>query len=367
MTGVTEVDIDHRIHVWLIVPEGSGFVAAMPGRDVLRGGSEYVIYNSSPTHSVEVVDADSATIGLINPSKAVRLSWMDLGPGSYAGLWTYTQLLDFTEGTPLSPSQVEYSITIESDAEHVVVRELLDARGYDGTSIVDVTVLIPIDVVVYGIDPTFPALRIGSLPATSVVTLINNGGEILGAGGAGGQGAGGGGLTSGFGTFLNALPGGAGGVALANDAPGGVVVRVDNAAGTIAGGGGGGGGGGGTNSVALGYRAFGGGGGGGRSHRGVPAGGPITPGRRGFLAAGDGGPTAGGAGGVGGVVAGTLAEGSEGGAGGGWGASGNDGDDGGNTSAPFATGAAGGAGGAAVSGNAGITWLATGTRIGAIT
>lgn len=180
-----------------------------------------------------------------------------------------------------------------------------------------------------------------SWAAGDTVRINNNGGVIVGVGGVGGGGQG----------NTGAGAGAAGGPAFIAQRP----ISFNNG-GTIAGGGGGGGGGaearngyndgkGGT--VCIG--AIGGaGGGGGRSSAAANAAGGATGGGTGTYS----GPGAGGP-----AVAGYpgCASGSAGASGGGWGAAGG---------TSFYSG---GAGGAAVAGNSNITWVATGTRLGAIT
>ncbi len=205
----------------------------------------------------------------------------------------------------------------------------------------------------------------GSFPGG--VELINNG-TIAGMGGAGGTGA----ANSAAGTA-----GAAGGLALSVSS----AVSITNN-GTIGGGGGGGGGGqaGTVRFASGGDRAVtymrGGGGGGGQSGTTNSAGGGLTGSDWGLWVtanpvAGSAGTSGGaGAGGAGGASSYVPCTGGAGGAGGTRGASGTTG---GNVTvsgypAPLdAVGPySGGSGGGAVSGNANITWLAYGTRLGAI-
>jgi hypothetical protein len=205
-----------------------------------------------------------------------------------------------------------------------------------------------------------PALTVNGTFPNGV--RLNNNGFIVGRGGNGGQGGG----------FDNTTPvpgsaGSAGGLALSVAS----ALTLANA-GTIAGGGGGGGGGRGVRDEAKGaWLAGGGGGGGGRSSQTNSIGGaggtaingavnsPGSPG-------GNGTVNSAGSGGAGGVNNRNTA--APGGNGGGWGAPGNAG------SADF-TGSwvqlvgpyGGGAAGGAISGNSNITYISTGTRLGAIT
>lgn len=209
-----------------------------------------------------------------------------------------------------------------------------------------------------------PALTIsGSFPKG--VRLINNG-FIVGMGGAGGQG---GSLIDGGGfvTGISGQPGANGGIALSAST---AVSIINNS--VIAGGGGGGGGGArdvdGSGKVSA--SAYGGGGGGGRSSQFNSAGGlrgadyiqgANTPGTAGNAGTSSS-PGAGGAGGSTQGISRWLSAGA-GGNGGDWGSGGASGQ-----ASPWAPDfGAGGSAGAAVSGNGNITWLATGSRYGAIT
>lgn len=175
----------------------------------------------------------------------------------------------------------------------------------------------------------------GSFPAG--VSLINNGTVYGGGGGGGGGGAYGGGGS-----------GGAGGAALLISVP--VSITNNNVIG------GGGGGGAGNNAWGAGgiIRCGGGGGGGAVYGEGGDQG--IWPG----IAAGDGGTGTETTGGVGGSSDQNLNVGGAGGSRGEAGVRPNDVANGGLSAG------LGGAGGAAVSGNSYVTWVATGTRYGAL-
>lgn len=190
---------------------------------------------------------------------------------------------------------------------------------------------------------------------------INNSGTIVGMGGAGGAG----------GLLTNNLSGYAG------ENGGGAFraqrsVSVSNT-GTLAGGGGGGGGGAAARDTSPGETTAttgGGGGGGGRSSAAANSAGGAAGFQGGQvpLAGNPGTFSAAGSGGAGGISTPgvTQAYGGAGGAGGGWGAAGTAGQNATNDLLTT-TGGAGGAAGAAVVGNSNITWIATGTRLGAIT
>ena len=228
----------------------------------------------------------------------------------------------------------QFAFTISSNQTNANLRTLALNAGWPGTSKVVAT--INSGVYVSSNSTGTPALTVnGSFPGG--VELINNG-FIIGMGGGGGS------AYIGFGP---GTVGSAGGLALSVSS----AITINNGSGTI---GGGGGGGGGANAQYDGYTGVTGpGGGGGRS--GAAA---NSAGGTGYFAPNGGAGTvsAPGAGGVNGVVSG--------GSGGQWGASGGAS----NTPppAPWGTSRAGGAGGAAISGNANITYIATGTRLGAI-
>lgn len=214
-----------------------------------------------------------------------------------------------------------FIFSISSNVTNGNLRNLAIAAGWNGTTAVQAT--INSGVIVSANSTGTPGLVVdGSFP--NGVTLINNG-FINGQGGDGG--------------FTNSAGGATGGVALSVSVP----ITINNASGTIAGGGGGGGAG--AFSAATRYTpaSNGGGGGGGQTGSTNSAGG-LNAGAGTFS-----GPGAGGAP--------SAALGFNGGGGGSWGSGGASGGSGG----------AGGAGGAAISGNANITWISTGTRLGPIT
>jgi hypothetical protein len=241
----------------------------------------------------------------------------------------------------------QFSFTISSNQTNANLRTLAVNAGWNQSSKVIAT--INSGVYVSSNSTGTPGLTInGSFPGG--VELYNNG-FIVGMGGAGGGGGG---------NNANGGAGNAGGGALSVSS--GVAIWNYN---TIAGGGGGGGGGGfgyGTDGKTL-YTFNGCGGGGGRS--GAAA---NSSGGGGRAAGGVGTASAPGAGGVGNPTSGS------GNSGGGWGSVGGPGAVGGSatiggdnqTTYSGRPGGAGGAGGYAVTGNASISWGATGTRLGAI-
>lgn len=205
-------------------------------------------------------------------------------------------------------------------------------KGWDGIRPVVCTVNSPL----YGNTALFPALTIsGAFP--NGVALINLS-SITGFGGFGG------------GHGVNGANGGGGGIALSVS----TVVSITNASGTIGGGGGGGGKGGSGD-----YYDYSGGGGGGASYA------PKGTGNNGLGIPGlgaDGSPgglLTGGAGGAGSYSGGYGNDryGYPGGAGGSLGVAGSNGQGAGGTGGPA---------GLAVNGNIWITWVSTGTRLGAI-
>jgi len=246
----------------------------------------------------------------------------------------------------------QFAFTISSNQTNANLRTLAVNAGWDQSSKVVAT--IGSGVYISSNSTATPALIInGSFPGG--VELVNNG-FIVGMGGAGGGGGG----DYRQPPYSNYGQGGFGG-GLALSVSAGVSI---NNAGTVAGGGGGGGGGGcGSNAGVI---SPAGGGGGGRTGLTNSAGGV-----RGYVAGSSGGsagaagtssgPGAGGGGGTAGNAKdNNQSTGGSGGSGGGWGAGGA----GGSYASIY--GGAGGSAGAAVSGNGNITWVATGTRLGAI-
>lgn len=248
----------------------------------------------------------------------------------------------------------QFAFTISSNQTNANLRTLAVNAGWNQSSKVVATIGSGVYISSNGTGT--PALTVnGSFPGG--VELVNNG-LIIGMGGAGGKAA-----------RLGTV-GSAGGLALSVASA--VAVRNN---GTIGGGGGGGGGGayglientnkGGTVISAQYYHGSGGGGGRSGAAANSAGGGQGTAasgwsnyyggaGNAGtYLSAGAGGsrsyPTYMGLGGTGGD----------------WGAAGTNGANASSNNAGGATG--GGSAGGAVSGNSNITWLATGTRLGAIT
>jgi hypothetical protein len=193
----------------------------------------------------------------------------------------------------------------------------------------------------------------GAFPAGVIVTLVNKG-FISGPGGNGNR-------AYEQGDAGNQFPGSPGGTALNASAVSGFSFKVDNQ-GTIRGGGGGAGGGSyalDTTCCANPYTVGGGGGGGGQGRPGGSGGAGGSTSAPGGTPGGGGGSGSGsapGAGGPGGQNAAGTVVGTPGAAGGAWGGAGGNG-----AGASF-----GGAAGHAVTGNANITWINTGTRLGPV-
>ncbi len=237
----------------------------------------------------------------------------------------------------------QFAFSITSAQTNANLRTLAVNAGWDQSTKVVAT--INSGVVMTSNTVGTPGLTInGAFPGG--VELVN-GGTIVGRGGNGGVGGGSG----------NGVGGGGG--------AGGLALRIQSAVsirnnGTIAGGGGGGGGGGrfvltgGTPKDPTSTSYGGGGGGGGRSSNTNSSGG--GGGSPGGAAGGTGTFSSQGSGGAG--RSGTA----RGGNGGGWGSGGA----GGARYSNGSLGGAGGGGGAATSGQANVTWLATGTRLGSL-
>lgn len=239
----------------------------------------------------------------------------------------------------------QFSFTISSDVVNANLRTLALAAGWDASSPVVAT--INSGVYVYSNSTGTPALTVnGSFP--SGVSLINSG-YIVGMGGAGGGG-------SSYGT--SGASGSAGGNALTAS----VALSVTNSN-VIAGGGGGGGGGQGGVSFedSFPYTVGGGGGGGGQTSKTNSAGGSgAGTGNVGNIG------TLSGAGSGGAGQTNYIAASGGGGSGGSWGASGASGSVAPSVQSSGPGPYSGGAGGTSVIGNSNITWIATGTRLGAV-
>lgn len=225
-----------------------------------------------------------------------------------------------------------FAFTISTNQSDANLRTLAVAAGWNQATLVVATIASGVEI--KSTSTSNAALTInGSFPAG--VQLIN-GGTIVGKGGAGGSG----GWQNGAFSESQGQAGFTGGTGLAAS----VAVSITNN--SIISGGGGGGGGNGlyVNPYCTQYGGTGGGGGNGYGAGGYRGGGDIN--------------------GSFGTAGGQLTGGSGGGAGGSNAASGSNGSAGGG--AWWQTGGAGGSGGAAVTGNSNITWVATGTRYGAI-
>jgi len=227
-----------------------------------------------------------------------------------------------------------FNKTISADTLNYNLRDDAIAAGWDGVKPLDATVTIASDIVVYANNTANYAFDTGTtFPTGSKLTLVNNG-YIIGMGGAGGSGL----TPQGVGSAA-----GIGGPALRAQYP----LAVTNY-GTVGGGGGGGGG------ISYGSQVVGGGGG--RSGRtNAPAGATSTVWPNFFAT--DGTFLAPG-------IGVNMNPGQDyGGNGGDWGTSGTKG----KTTYGDSPVMVGGAAGAAVVGNSFITWLATGTLLGALT
>jgi len=246
----------------------------------------------------------------------------------------------------------EFSFAIAANAANVNLRSAALAAGWNGSSKLVCT--INSGIYVYSASTGSYALTInGNFPGG--VTL-NNAGNIVGKGGAGGN--------AGPGGYSPEAVGGIGGPGLLVQS----AVSINNT-GNIAGGGGGGGGGQGTNgpcnspcgkNQCCGYDYDPAGGGGGGASLGTAGPGCNAGAAASYANAGGSGGYPCGGGGV------TNYKGY-GGPGGGWGSSGQGGCSGnyGGGCGPGRIGN-GGAAGACISGNSNITWIATGNRYGAI-
>jgi len=242
----------------------------------------------------------------------------------------------------------QFAFTISSNQTNANLRTLAVNAGWNQSTKVVAT--INNGIYISSNSTGTPALTVsGSFPGG--VELVNNG-FIVGMGGAGGTGNH---QSTGF-------AGSGGGTALSVSS----AVTITNN-GTVGGGGGGGGGGGSGWVSPLVYslqNACGSGGGGGRTGTTNSSGGGRSSPPFGGVDGNAGTSSAAGA-------QATSGFGGFGGAGGTWGAAGSSGGTGGEVTTQDTTfygnaGGGGGGGGSAVSGNSNITWVTTGTRLGAI-
>lgn len=301
-------------------------------------------------------------------------------------------------GLKLGPQIFQFVKTLTSNTQEYNLNTDLLSAGWDGIMPVGVQLTIAAGIYVWSNSTSTPAITIGTFPLASDITLINNG-YIMGKGGNGA--ASGNGSSGGPAINLNYpvsitnnsyIAGGGGGGASSGAVGGGGgagggtggVATLDGGSTGAVGGSGGSVGSSGTSGVESRVVAFspqtgsrnyqrGSGGGGGRILPGTGGLGGSTSADSGVDNSGAGGGSGGGSGGfyqefsglitseagqAGGSANNAGATGNNAGGGGGWGASG-----GGATS----NGAAGGSGGKAVNLNGNtVTWLATGTRYGAI-
>ena len=305
--------------------------------------------------TLPVVPGSSLSFSQINTelgySSTATISLNDSAVRTLAGVGASPATIAITN---LSGKSNTYSVTISSDQTNLNLRSYAVSAGWNQTT--NLIATINSGIYVSANSTGTPGLTInGSFPAG--VSLINNG-YIIGMGGDGGNGGG-----SDVSNYYPGTPGGGGGGALSVSS----AVSITNN-GTIGGGGGGGGG------AQTGYipgakyppgGIGAGGGGGGASGRTNSAGGAGGVGIPTYVV----GPGFGGSPGTvsgGGAGGGTRnGWGGPGGPGGGFGSSGSTGGTltvGNKGVGPYP----GGSGGYAVSGNANITWVATGTRLGSI-
>ena len=246
----------------------------------------------------------------------------------------------------------KYVANITTATANYVLSDAANTAGWNGIIPIDATITIDSSQFVYATSTSAAAFRItpsGTLAGGSVsrVRLINNG-VISGKGGYGGPGSSGG---------ENGGPG------LSADGLG-YPIDVNNL-GTVAGGGGGGGGG--TSGTGTdggeGTASYGAGGGGGGAGYSGGAGGGGSGGNYPGGTGGTGSWNAGGGGGGGGSGNGVSAgPGGSGGSAGNNGSNGSGGSNLSNANGPWG----GGAGGSASINSSNITWVNTGSRLGAI-
>ena len=323
------------------------------------------IYGQSPQYGdptqVSVGSSTGGTKTAVNTYSNDETNWI-------LGRLTRAQVTSSTDATPpgtlpqvQAASFFNFNQTISTNTLNYNLMADVLVSGWDQDFPINAKVTVATGVYVGSANTGQPAFSTGSnFPAGSTLELINNG-SILGRGGRGGLG---------YWYATTAQKAGEnGGIALS--AQHGIAIQNN---GTIGGGGGGGGAGGSTTVVdeCQGFTMEGAGGGGGGGAGSTPGlgGGAIafwgsmpTPGSAGTNSAGgNGGPgssvstcdyVVGGGGGIGGGIGGS-------------GSSGSAGDGSWNADFSKYLPGSGGVGGAAVIGNSNITWITTGTRLGAV-
>lgn len=353
----------------------SGLIAVLKPVSVTTASLPDGVQNSAYSQTLAATGGlGSYTWSVISGSLPTGLS-LNSGTGAITGTPTGYGSSNFTvqatsaglsgtQALSINVSQRVFSQTISADTANVNLYTLFSNPS--GGSGYTYTLTVNSGVVAYSTNAANAAVESGSMPSGATINIINNG-SIFGMGGAGANSP----TTPGAAGNV----GNAGGPAIGTSKP----LSITNN-GTI----GGGGGGGGSGAVYGVSGVSGGGGGGGQSYIASSGGSVTYPGTA--QAGANGGPSTGGQGGHGGAAANTgggsggangaagsagadyATEGTDGysapgGGGGGWGASGGSG---GNC---YATGygGAGGSGGKAVNANGQtITWLANGTRYGAL-
>lgn len=291
-----------------VTASSSGLKLRAPRATAMRCGELFTVLNRSGGNTLSVVAADGTTVLASIVAGAMVDLWL-VDNATTNGTWlAVPSVATPAVGTALTIGREPWTVQVGNGTNPIILRRILDARGYLGEAPVALVCEVG-QGVVHGCIPSRgpvnePTIDSGEFPAGSTLLMINRG-TILGAGGKGGAGGS---------TASGGQPGGAG-----NDGFPAIALRLTTNLinhGTIGGGGGGGGGGRGTGTQGGG----GGGGGAGYAAGGGGLGGGVNAGNgsSGSLSGG-GVPGAGGnGGGVGGTpgVNGTAGSGVGGGAGG---------------------------------------------------
>ena len=302
--------------------------------DTSRDPTNPAGHDLTPTTNDQEFNDVPAFDFLSNGFKARNSAW--LGFNASGGTYVYVAFAQSPLNAVGTRGTFNFTPTISADTTNYNLRAAAIMAGWNQTDPLNAVVTVNSGVYVSANSTATYAFDTGvTFPAGTTLALVNNG-FIIGMGGAGGAGS------LGL-SVADGSPGAAGGPALRAQQ----AISVTNASGTIGGGGGGGGGGAGIADDGNGNDCNGGYGGGGRSGKVNSAGGNVGT----YLAAGASQP---------GQDRGGSSTGGFGGAGGNWGSAGVTGGFG------DAGPGAGGAAGAAVAGNSNITWVSTGTRLGAV-
>lgn len=214
--------------IYDITPNSSNLAVRVPlNKYAKKGLPQFLVFNRSLAESLKIRTQDGLSdIATLAVGEMAEVHYV--GSGDLASDW-FVFKKTFSAGSQFAVDPVVIALSIGPGlVPNLNIRTELDNEiDYDGSFPVNLTVTIEAGTTVYSpAGPGTPALRTGSFPAGSTITLINKG-TIQGAGGKGGDGRG---------SVTAAENGEDGGTAILLE----VTTSIDNSAGSIYGGGGGG-------------------------------------------------------------------------------------------------------------------------------